>query len=227
MACKYYDITISALDIADATGNSNPSQNGVIFVDYTDCYGTQFQLSYDTPGTYLNAVCADDSIGFTFYYYKNNGLTLAGNSYESQGLECSGCYCYSIYCSVGPGSYSYTDCVTGLIENDLITNGATAYVCSSSVPTQNSGVLVIELSTLCGGCPDCLYYTVTVSQTDLNNAVGNSVYFDNTVYLTYTDCNNISQTNTYSVAGTYPSDICVKIGTTPNIFYYSSDTQNY
>ena len=39
MACKDYDIIISALDIANATGNSNPAQNGTVFVDFDYAYG--------------------------------------------------------------------------------------------------------------------------------------------------------------------------------------------
>ena len=84
MACKDYDIIISALDIANATGNTNPAQNGTVFVDYTDCYGTPFQLSYSSAGTYSSAVCGDDSIPFVFSYYNNNIGTIATNSYENQ-----------------------------------------------------------------------------------------------------------------------------------------------
>ena len=72
MACKNYDITISALDIADATGNTPSSLNGRVFVNYTDCYGDPQTISYNTPGSYNNAICADDTYALFFYYNKNN-----------------------------------------------------------------------------------------------------------------------------------------------------------
>jgi hypothetical protein len=94
MACKDYDIIISALDIANATGNSNPTQNGTVFVDYTDCYGTPFQLSYSSAGTYSSAVCGDDSISFVFSYFNNNVGTITTNSYENQQSACA-TVCYN------------------------------------------------------------------------------------------------------------------------------------
>ena len=41
MACTYLELTISSIDIAAATSNSNvyPFLDNTVFVDYYDCYG--------------------------------------------------------------------------------------------------------------------------------------------------------------------------------------------
>jgi hypothetical protein len=93
MACKNYDITISALDIADATGNTPSSLDGRVFVNYTDCYGDVQVINYNTPGSYNNAVCADDTVPFLFYYNKNNNGIISTNSFETEDGVCTtACY---------------------------------------------------------------------------------------------------------------------------------------
>ena len=97
MACKYYDITISGIDIADATGNTiYPNLNGKVFVKYTDCDGTEQEVGYDTAGTYVDEFCANDNepvlIGF---YSDNNPFSISVNSTYSEQGDCSGtCFGY-------------------------------------------------------------------------------------------------------------------------------------
>jgi hypothetical protein len=74
---------------------------------------------------------------------------------------------------------------------------------------------------------ECYNYNVFVSQDDLDGAIGNTLYPDNTLFISYTDCNNVNITGqTYTVAGEYPSDICSKSGTSINKFYYLNDSPN-
>ena len=88
MACKNYDITISPLDIASATGNSNTFLNGRVFVNYPSCYGTSPTISYNTAGSYNNAVCADNEDAFNFYYYRFETSLPATNSFETEDGDC-------------------------------------------------------------------------------------------------------------------------------------------
>jgi hypothetical protein len=72
MACFNYDINVQSTDLANATGNSNPALNGVLFVGYTDCSGNPGTEQYNTVGIYLLFACIDDSFPITIYYYQND-----------------------------------------------------------------------------------------------------------------------------------------------------------
>ena len=74
------------------------------------------------------------------------------------------------------------------------------------------------------GC-DCTYYDVIIYQTDLDDATGNTSYPNNTVYISYTDCNGNLQARSYTTAGTYTNDICVIGTSSPTGFYYKNDAQ--
>jgi len=96
MACKYYDITISAIDLADATGNTDTSLNNKVFVSYTDCGGTAQNIFFDTAGTYVNYLCADNTIGVVGNYYQNNDLALADPGTTIEQGNCVICKYYDI-----------------------------------------------------------------------------------------------------------------------------------
>ena len=61
MACFNYDINVQSTDLANATGNSNPALNGVLFVGYTDCSGNPGTEQYNTAGVFLLFACIDNS----------------------------------------------------------------------------------------------------------------------------------------------------------------------
>jgi len=86
MACNYYDITITALDLASATGNTDPSRNGVVFVAYTDCDNINRDDQYTISGSYPNDICVSDIQVPNFYYYQDNvGITSGTSSATIQG----------------------------------------------------------------------------------------------------------------------------------------------
>ena len=90
--CRYLDVTITQQDIDDATGNSNPSENGKVYIYYTDCNSSPVSFEYDTAGTYVHSVCALASqIGILTYtyYYKNNGEENGTSSYVDSFDCCS------------------------------------------------------------------------------------------------------------------------------------------
>jgi hypothetical protein len=80
MACNFYDITISALDLADATGNSDPLLDNVVFVDYNDCDGINQDKQYTISGIYVDDICVTGTSTPTIYYWKNNLASISSNS---------------------------------------------------------------------------------------------------------------------------------------------------
>jgi len=72
---------------------------------------------------------------------------------------------------------------------------------------------------------NCTYYDVIIAQADLDDATGNISFPNNTVYISYTDCNGVSFDKSYTVAETYLNDICVSGSSIPNSFYYKNDNQ--
>jgi len=76
--------------------------------------------------------------------------------------------------------------------------------------------------TATGPC-NCKYYDVNVSQDDLDEATGNTLFLDNTLYVEYTDCDNNVQIKTYDVAGTYTDDFCALDNTFIYVNYYKND----
>jgi len=80
MACYYYSLNISSSDIADATGNSNPALDGVVFFEYTDCDGNPQTEQFSSAGTYISTGCVNDAFAYTFNYYKNDSQLLGISS---------------------------------------------------------------------------------------------------------------------------------------------------
>jgi hypothetical protein len=70
---------------------------------------------------------------------------------------------------------------------------------------------------------DCKYYDVNVSQDDLDEATGNSIFLNFTLYVEYTDCDNNQQIRTYNAAGTYTDDFCALDNTFIYLNYYQND----
>ena len=76
----------------------------------------------------------------------------------------------------------------------------------------------------------CNNWSVTISQTDINNAIGNSnvpPFRNGTVYFEYIDCEGNTQTVSYAEAGTYNNSI--EFPCTVNsfrLYYYANDSLN-
>jgi hypothetical protein len=87
MACKFYDITITGLMLASASGNTNPSFDGVVFVDYTDCNGNPQTTSYTVAATYDDDICADNTISVVGYRYENDSIIpISSGNIVEQGV---------------------------------------------------------------------------------------------------------------------------------------------
>lgn len=70
----------------------------------------------------------------------------------------------------------------------------------------------------------CNFYTITVSQVDLDNAINNNFYEDYVLYVNYTDCNGNPVTTSFGSAGTYTDVICVDEFSFPYLYYYTNDS---
>lgn len=89
MACKYYNVTISAGDIAAASGNTDPSLNGVVTAGYTNCDSVPTGTSFFAGGFYPNAFCADNTDIIVVSYYQDDNPLLTISSFATEGGDCS------------------------------------------------------------------------------------------------------------------------------------------
>ena len=56
--CTYIDVTITEIDLALATGNTDPNDNNAVFVKYRNCSsGLLTSKKYTVEGTYNNDIC--------------------------------------------------------------------------------------------------------------------------------------------------------------------------
>lgn len=80
--CRYWEASISQIDIADAIGNvANPTRNGIVFVGYQDCNGNEQLAPFGMEGSFNQAFCAMDGATVTGpYYYKYDNQVSASNS---------------------------------------------------------------------------------------------------------------------------------------------------
>ena len=76
--CTYVDVIITQHDVDSASGNTNPSQNGIVYYQYNTCDNPNPMVSqaYSVAGTYTNSVCVlTTQLAYTsFYYYQNDNL---------------------------------------------------------------------------------------------------------------------------------------------------------
>jgi hypothetical protein len=72
--CFTYDVIIGQEDLDDATGNTDPGKdNGIVYVEYTNCDGIPTTSQYSVANTYLNSICVDTTaLSPNIYYYKDN-----------------------------------------------------------------------------------------------------------------------------------------------------------
>ena len=73
----------------------------------------------------------------------------------------------------------------------------------------------------------CTYIDVTITQIDLDSAVGNTINpIDNgSVYVKYRNCSGVQISKRYTIDGTYLNDICTNSSSSPGISYYAYNTQ--
>ena len=159
MACKNYDITISPIDIAAATGNIDTFLNGRVFVGYTDCYGNSLTISYNAAGTYNNAFCANDQIKITFIYYRADLGLVATNSFDTQDGICTPtpplCQCITVVDFGGSTPYQYTDCSGLIISTTSPPNPSVFNICGSNPSTSAPKFIKFTIGETCSDGVNC------------------------------------------------------------------------
>ena len=88
MACNYYDIGVSSIDLNNAVNNTS-YLDFTLYVNYYDCDGNLQTTTFNSAGMYFDAFCADDFYGpVTPYYYSFDNPSLASNSTVNQAGAC-------------------------------------------------------------------------------------------------------------------------------------------
>ena len=97
--CHYVNVTILQSEIDAASGNTNPSQNGVVTVQYNQCTNPSPQTTqdYTVSGTYLNDLCIRKttiySVTNIIYYYQNDNLITSSYPYSGSSVFDTGSCC--------------------------------------------------------------------------------------------------------------------------------------
>jgi hypothetical protein len=72
-------------------------------------------------------------------------------------------------------------------------------------------------------CFDCYYWDKFIAQSDIDSATGNTIYYDNTVYIDRIDCDGTLVSREYSESGLTYWVGCMSANSTPDIYYYVND----
>ncbi len=82
--CTYIDVTITETDLELATGNTDPNDNGAVYVKYGKCGGGLTSERFTVAGVYLNAICGNSGTtpGVTYFAFNSqeSGTSTADNN---------------------------------------------------------------------------------------------------------------------------------------------------
>jgi len=67
-SCIEMQFIVDPNDVVNASGNTNPTLNGVVFWEYTDCNGVFVQQQYGSAGSHNECLCTNISS----YYWQND-----------------------------------------------------------------------------------------------------------------------------------------------------------
>jgi hypothetical protein len=128
--------------------------------------------------------------------------------------------------AIGTTNFQYVDC-SGVTQTQAVFNGFPVDICAQQgtvIETSGDpGSVGPAIVDCCLTNPNCYYYDVTISGTDLAASTGNSLYPNNTVFIDYTDCSGGLVSTPYTVAGTYFNDICADDTQSIIAVYYQND----
>jgi hypothetical protein len=95
--CHYVDVTIVQSELDAASGNTNPSLNGVVSVSYTRCDSNPDYKDYTVAGSYLDDLCLLKSQIYSatniIYYYQNDNLITSSYPYSGSSVFDTGSCC--------------------------------------------------------------------------------------------------------------------------------------
>ncbi len=97
--CHYVDVTIVQSELDSASGNTDPSLNGLVTVQYNQCSSPSPQTTqdYTVSGTYLNDLCVLKSSIYTgtniIYYFQDDNLVVSSYPYSGSSVFDTGSCC--------------------------------------------------------------------------------------------------------------------------------------
>lgn len=191
---------ISENDLASATGNTDPSQDGVVYGYYINCLGEEVIREFTAKS--IESDCVLFPYFIIPYYFQNDSLQYAFGTSQSYGDTCD-CGCGT--CNI---------CSSTILCLD--TNGILPYDATYLIEGNYNGKLYYKST-----C-ECFLWDVVIDQTELDASTGNTIYSSSTIYVTYFNCDNDLSFEDYGVSGTYLNDICIR-GNDVSIFYYQDD----
>jgi hypothetical protein len=170
MACKYLELYIDGVDIANSFGNSGsyPYVDGTVYMMYQDCLGNTITESYTSSGTYSASTCFDEFGTTTAFYYQNDAqIDALNSSFINTGILCGPpptpdptptvtptipcIQCTTYYNNSGNyGGFYYTDCNNVSYSNVDINYGDS--VCAISITGPYVGFLT-DLGSCGQYCP--------------------------------------------------------------------------
>ena len=73
ISCTLYDVTIGQQDLDDAVGNTDPSENGIVYVEYLKCGDVLTTMAYSVAGTY--SICVEELNLPSIYFMSFDNVT--------------------------------------------------------------------------------------------------------------------------------------------------------
>jgi hypothetical protein len=142
--CSFLDVIVTSGDLLSATGNTfDPSQDGKVYLVYTDCNNLLTQVEYSVASAYTHTVCALSSqIGVLtdIFFYQDNA-PLSGTSSWSNSYNC---------CSSPTPTPTPTPTITETPTNTP-TETPTPTVTNTQTPTPTEPYDIYLLSGCCDG----------------------------------------------------------------------------
>jgi hypothetical protein len=200
MACNFYEVNISASDLTNATGNTDPSLDGVVIFFFTDCGGSPTTAPFDTAGTYYPSFCieSDSFPPPRVRYYENDSLSLGSSS-------------VNIVSPCDVTTPTPTETPTQTPTTTTLTSTPTPTPTKTPTPT-----------TPCL----CTEYDVIISQLDIDDATGNTgdlAFYNGNIVINYTDCSGDPRQD-LSGAGT--AIVCANSFIGVQLTYYKNNLES-
>ena len=134
--CYVNEITVSATDLADATGNTDTGLNGKLFVEFRDCANTPDFVDFTLPNPY--GICALNTLVPILTYWKNDvEISATFSTVVATVEDC----CYFVPTTTTTTTAPPTTTTTSTTEGTTTTTSTTADI------TPPSKVMGLVLST--------------------------------------------------------------------------------
>lgn len=166
--CHYVNVTIDQSELDAASGNTDPSQNNVVTVQYNICSSPSPQTTkdYTVAGSYPNDLCVLKSSIYTgtnvIYYFQDDNLIVSYYPYSASSVFDTGSCCVDPTPTPTP---TITNTVTPTITNTVT---QTVTPTKTETPTPTPTVTVTPTNTITPTVTPTNTQTPTVTATNTN-----------------------------------------------------------